>query len=545
MAENKNNIVNSSVSTYFTKNLQQVGFSTPTKAVLTTLKEAVDNSLDACEENGILPDVKIEIEKLGEGSSKGSDKIRIYVEDNGPGIPFESLTKAFGEFLTSSKATKFTASRGRQGLGLSSAIAYAQLTQVRGVLVKTKTKKDKKTHECIVEIDIKNNKGIIKNYKQIEYFKNTGTSVELLFDGKVQLNGEGGILTYLTGTSLVNPHLSLEYKLLDEEKIRLDRVSDVCRVVPPPTEPHPHTLKIGEFISHGHQFQDIKVKDWLKKGFSRVGDSDIRSLEKLELKSILSKKLESLSDLDYKELYKGIQNIKLLPPSTKSVVSMGEESLSKSIKRLGDVDFFAVVTRKPTICDFKPIQVEVAMARLTNLNSSTDDPVKLLRFSNFVPLQFEKAACVTTQAVESVNWKAYGLAQPKDSLPQGPYVLAISIVSPFMKFKNASKETIDGGDELLEEIRLALIQVGQRLSKHIKAEQKSQDLQAKIKHIEQFVPIIIKSLINIGNEKESRKKKLELGLRKILGKDTEEAKNELEKAENMLDKHKEKMNYEK
>src|SRR5512147_2671022 len=86
-------ITTSSTAEYFSKNLQQVGFSSQTKAVLTTLKEAVDNSLDACEEAGILPDLSIEVEKVGVGSLKNSDQIRVRVVDNGPGIPADEVAK--------------------------------------------------------------------------------------------------------------------------------------------------------------------------------------------------------------------------------------------------------------------------------------------------------------------------------------------------------------------------------------------------------------------------------------------------------------------
>src|SRR4051812_19349649 len=98
-----NKITTSSTAEYFSKNLQQVGFSSQTKAVLTTLKEAVDNALDACEEDGILPEVWVYVEKAGSGSLKNSDQIRIRVEDNGPGIEAEDITKVFGEYLASSK----------------------------------------------------------------------------------------------------------------------------------------------------------------------------------------------------------------------------------------------------------------------------------------------------------------------------------------------------------------------------------------------------------------------------------------------------------
>src|SRR3954470_10390355 len=102
-ASGKNNITTSSTAEYFSKNLQQVGFSSQTKAVLTTLKEAVDNALDACEEDGILPEVHVEVEKVGSGSIRNSDQIRIKVIDNGPGISEEDVTKVFGEYLASSK----------------------------------------------------------------------------------------------------------------------------------------------------------------------------------------------------------------------------------------------------------------------------------------------------------------------------------------------------------------------------------------------------------------------------------------------------------
>src|ERR1700728_2290481 len=90
-------ITSSSTAEYFAKNLQQVGFSSPAKAVLTTLKEAVDNSLDACEEAEILPEISLSIKKVGAGASRNTDLVEIVVEDNGPGLDVEDLPKVFGE----------------------------------------------------------------------------------------------------------------------------------------------------------------------------------------------------------------------------------------------------------------------------------------------------------------------------------------------------------------------------------------------------------------------------------------------------------------
>ena len=533
-------ITTSSTAEYFSKNLQQVGFSSQIKATLTTLKEAVDNALDACEEHGILPEVSVTLEKVGVGSLKNSDQIRIRVEDNGPGIDPEDVPKVFGEYLASSKFGRGRCSRGQQGIGISAATTWAQLTSATGAKVVTKTKAMRKAMSCVVEVDIKHNKGSVKNRETIDWDRPNGTSVEFLIDGRVQLNGEAGLLSYLSGTTLVNPHLTLHYKLPDLEAQTVSRVSTTIPEVPEATDPHPHTMKLGEFIAHSHLFGRVKTSAWLKRGFSRVTDSTIAELVKGGTKKgLLEKNVDALGDVEFKGLFTAIQNLPLLAPSTKSVLTIGEDALAKSIKRLGAVDFFSVVTRKPTICDFKPVEVEVAIARLEEKSNESDDPVQVIRFANRVPLQFDKSACAIVQAITSVNWRAYGLGQPKDSLPQGPYIIAVSVVSPFIKFKNASKETVDASDDLVEEIRRALIQAGQRLSKHIRREAKANELEEKIKHIEQFCPILVEGLCRITNAPDSRKKKAEEGLTKLLGRDAHVTQKELEKAHAILEAQKE------
>lgn len=528
-------ITKSSTAEYFSKNLQQVGFSSPTKAVLTTLKEAVDNSLDACENTGILPELEITVEKLGAGSTKNADLIRIVVEDNGPGIEPEDLAKVFGEYLASSKFGRGQCTRGQQGIGISAATTWAQMTNAKGVIVTSKTKGMRKAIRAQVDVDIKSNMGSVKNKESVEWNKSHGTRVEFAMDGRIQLNGDGGLLTYVEGTILVNPHLTVRYKLGENDWVSVERVSNASPEIPDATLPHPHTFKLGEFITHASLFGKVSLSKFLKTGFSRISDASIQDFVKAGMpKSLVEKSVSALSEEDFKKVFTAIQNTELMAPSTRSVLTVGEESLSKSIQRLGEIDFFAVVTRKPRICDFKPVVVEVALARFKDRNQESDSPVTLLRFANRVPLQFDKGGCAITWAIQSVNWKAYGLSQPKDSLPQGPYVFAVSVVSPFIKFKNASKETIDASDDLVGEIRLALIQAGQKLSRHIKKEVKEADLERKLAHIEQFGPILVEGLARIVKAPESRKRKAEEGLRKLLGRESQEAIADLEEAESKL-----------
>ena len=529
-------ITTSSTAEYFSKNLQQVGFSSPTKAVLTTVKEAMDNSLDACEDHGIFPEIKIVIEKLGNGTMKNTDKLRILVEDNGPGIPPEDIAKVFGEYLASSKFGRGRCSRGQQGIGISAATTWALQTTATPVRVITKTSDQRKAISCGIEVDLKNNKGLTRDKQAIDWDRPHGTSVEFIIEGRVQLNGEAGLLSYLRGNVLVNPHMALTYVLPEVGTATYERVTSVVPEVPDAIEPHPHTMKLGEFISHARLFGRTKLQTWLKTGFSRMGDKVISDLWKAQglARNLLDKGVEQIKDEDLKKIYAAVQATQLMAPSTQSVVSIGEDALSLSVERLGEIDFFAVSTRKPTICDFKPIQVEVAIARVKGA-SDHDDPVQVLRFANRVPLQFDKASCAIVKALTTVNWRSYGLKQPKDAIPSGPYIFAVSVVSPFIKFKNASKETIDASDELVEEIRKALMQAGQRLSRHLSRENKAADLEEKILHLEKFGPVLVDTLVRITKSSEKRKAAAYAGLKKILGRDTEDAQSKLQSAETKLD----------
>ncbi|MCO5113721.1 MAG: DNA topoisomerase VI subunit B [Bdellovibrionaceae bacterium] len=527
-------ITSSSTAEYFAKNLQQVGFSSATKAVLTTLKETVDNSLDACEDHKILPELKIEIEKIGTGGSKSADLIRIMVEDNGPGLSPEDLPRVFGEYLASSKFGRGRCSRGQQGIGISAATTWAQLTNAAGAKVLSKTKNMRKAIEMRIDVDIKSNKGLVKDKKTVDWDKDHGLRVEFVIDGRLQLNGDGGILTYLEGTSLVNPHLKLHYKINDDIDVNVDRVTEDVPVAPPATLPHPHTMKLGEFMTHAHLFGNVNLQKFLKTGFSRVTDSTLSDFVKNGMpKKFLAQPISKTSESEFKDIFKAIQETELPNPTTRSVLTIGEEALANSIQRLGAIDFFSIVTRKPKICDFKPVVVEVAIARFLD-RGKEDESIQLLRFANRVPLQFDKAGCAITKAVESVNWRSYGLNQSKNNLPLGPYIFAISVTSPFIKFKNASKETIDSSDELVEEIRRALMQTGQKLSRHIRREAKAADLERKLQHIEKFGPILVRGLVQIVGAADKRRDKATEGLEKILGRDTNVAEKELEVAESRL-----------
>ncbi|HEB37778.1 MAG TPA: DNA topoisomerase VI subunit B, partial [Thermoplasmatales archaeon] len=112
-----------SVAEFFERNKHILGFGNPTRAIVTAVKEAVDNSLDACEDARIPPDIVVEIR---EGEREG--ECLIAVEDNGPGIVEKHIPPIFGKLLYGSRFHAIRQSRGQQGIGISAVVLYGQLS---------------------------------------------------------------------------------------------------------------------------------------------------------------------------------------------------------------------------------------------------------------------------------------------------------------------------------------------------------------------------------------------------------------------------------
>src|SRR5881397_4097456 len=132
-----------SVSEFFTKNRHLLGFDNPRKALLTCVKEAVDNALDACEEAGILPQVVVKLEVVSNGEPplppSQASRFRITVTDYGPGIVRQQIPRIFAKLLYGSKFHRLRMSRGQQGIGISVAGMYGQLTTGKSVQIISRT----------------------------------------------------------------------------------------------------------------------------------------------------------------------------------------------------------------------------------------------------------------------------------------------------------------------------------------------------------------------------------------------------------------------
>jgi len=152
-----------SVSEFFLKNRHLLGFDNTRKALLTTVKEAVDNALDACEEAGIVPDVMVDIRQIGD------DRFTISVTDNGPGIVRDQIPKIFAKLLYGSKFHRLRMSRGQQGIGISAAGMYGQLTTGSATKILSRTASGRKAHYIEVQIDTRQNKPAIIKDEEVDW----------------------------------------------------------------------------------------------------------------------------------------------------------------------------------------------------------------------------------------------------------------------------------------------------------------------------------------------------------------------------------------
>ena len=182
------------VSEFFSKNRHLLGFDNLSKALLTTVREAVDNALDACEEAGLLPEIMVKIEE------KAENRFLVSIEDNGPGIVKNQLPKIFAKLLYGSKFHRIKQSRGQQGIGISAAVMYGQMTTGRAALVISKTGKNKPAHCMTLQIDTQRNQPQVVEDIIIEDEhwdnKSSGTRIVIELEASYK-GGRHGVSAYL------------------------------------------------------------------------------------------------------------------------------------------------------------------------------------------------------------------------------------------------------------------------------------------------------------------------------------------------------------
>jgi len=496
-----------SVAEFFTKNRHLLGFDSPLKALLTAVKEAVDNSLDACEEAGILPEISVEITPTGE------NRFLMAVEDNGPGIVQDQVGKVFGKLLYGSKFHKLSQSRGQQGIGISAAGMYGQLTTGKPVRILSSTGPRAAKHEFLLSIDTARNKPDIHDSKVADWEKKTGTRVEIEMEARYQ-KGLRSVDMYLKQTAIANPHLTLHYTDPGGEKVTYERNTRELPAEAIEIKPHPHGVELGRLIAMLKDTPARSLSGFLRDEFTRTGAKVVDEICK---KAGLSPKAYAsrIAREEAAALHKAIQETRISAPPTNCLSPIGEELVLKGLKKEIEADFYYAVQRPAAVYRGNPFQIEVGIAYgkpggvglevtetgrikkrkdvapvTEDLVGAADEPIRVLRFANRVPLLHQQSACAITKAVIQTNWRGYGLQQPRGALPIGPMVVLVHIASVWVPFTSESKEAIAAYDEILKELRLGLQECGRKLGTYVRKGKRLKSEYEKRSHIEKYIPHI-------------------------------------------------------
>jgi len=489
-----------SVSEFFEKNKHLLGFDNPTKALMMCVKEAVDNSLDACEEAGIVPDLIVKVKAVKE------DVYRISIQDNGPGIVKEQLPKIFGKLLYGSKFHRMKQSRGQQGIGISASVLYSQLTTGKPAFIWSKTESGKKVNYLEMHINtMKNEPEIVKE----ETLENTiitehGTKIEMEVVGRYRKSQ--GVDDYLKQTSIANPCARIVYHAPDGTKMTFPRSTNELPKEPKEIKPHPYGMEFGILSRMLINSKSKTLSSFLINEFSSTGATSANEICKVA-KIDKNKKPQTLARGEVENILNAMQKVKLQRPPTDCLSPIGEAEIERSLKKeYPDAEFIAAVTREPTVYKGNPFQIEIAIVYSSEFKS--DSSVEILRLANRVPLMYQAGAGATVEALRDTDWKRYGLSKSGNSLPSGPAIIMVHMVSVWVPFISESKEAIAPYPEIVKEMKLALQDAGRKLSRYLSGKRRSGEHKRRLQIFERYAPEVAEALHKLTGkpEKELAKK---------------------------------------
>lgn len=494
MAKNQKQVA---ISEFFEKNKHFLGFDSLTRSLITAVKEAVDNSLDACEEARILPEVRIQITKIDDKKNI----VELKSEDNGPGIPQRSIEKVFGQLLFGSRFHAIRQSRGQQGIGITGVVMYSQLTTGRKTHVRSKIATEASAAIVDIGLDTRKNKATKSNETREIWeledgsFKEHGLEITTRMKAKYQ-KGRQSVYQYLRMTSIVNPHADITFTDPEGQVHHWARVTERLPTKVESIKPHPHGIHLGTLQRMCNESTDSRMTVFLRNNFS--GMSTRAAKELLQVAEISEKaKPKSLKPEQYRALLEAFQGerllnnkpVKLLNPPTNCLSPIEELLIKKGLSKTIDSRFVTTMTRAPTVTQGNPYQVEVGL--IFGEGMLADKPVEVLRFANRVPLMYQQGGCLLTKAIESVDWRQYGLDQAGGrGVPKGPAAILVHLASTNVQFTSEAKEALADNSEVMDETRKALLEMGRGLRKHLEKKKKMAKTQEKFELVNDIIPAI-------------------------------------------------------
>ncbi len=478
-----------SIAKFFEKNKHILGFNNPTQSLITAVKEAVDNALDACEQAAILPEVVVSLEKVD------ADELRVIVTDNGPGVVEEQVPHVFGRLLYGSRFGSGQQSRGQQGIGISAAIMYGQLTTGRSAVITSTIGAEEPAYRFVLKLDTQANRGVV-HHKETFIWRDEegvemehGTAIEMVLKARYREKSPS-VQEYLRATAIVNPHANITFTDPSGETTRYPRVTETQPQTTKKVKPHPHGVELGELLEMLHATESSKLDHFLRSEFSRVTTRVVKGvLEKTYLEG--ATRPADMTRLEVKRLLNGFANTKLMAPPTDCLSPIGELLIKKGLRSVLEqtrAEFYTQPTsRAPSVFAGTPFLVEVGM--VYGGTQPRDQPVQILRFANRVPLLYQQGACVITKSVQGLDWRRYGLEQRGGKgTPIGPAIILVHVASTNVPFTSEAKEAIANIGEIQEEIKRALRANANQLRRHLGKQERRKKMADKFALVQKVLP---------------------------------------------------------
>ncbi len=450
------------------------------RATYTIVRELIENSLDACETHGILPDVHV---RLSSGDRRNVYTIR--VEDNGCGVPKEYIPSAFGRVLFGSKYV-LRQTRGTFGLGGKMAILYGQITTHSSVRILTSTGGPNK-YFCELMIDIQHNKPILKR-GGIKALPNPtywhGTVIEFSFQGDYP-RAKSRIIEYLKQTAIILPYANITFIDPDGVIYKFERVTSEMPRPPQEVRPHPHGVDVELMKRLIKRTRAKTLLEFIASSFHRVG-------RRIALKFLRHAKMDPYRDprsLNSDELVKLVNSMRsfndFLPPDASCLSPIGPKLLEQGIMKELNPEFVVAIQRKPSAYSGHPFIVEAAIAYGGGVPPpSRPGEINLYRYANKIPLLYDAHSDVSMKIIRSIKWSRY-----KIDLSM-PIAFFVHIVSTKVPYKTVGKEYIADRPEIAYEIEWALKACARKLRMYLTRKERRAAIKRRVSVMEKYLPKI-------------------------------------------------------
>jgi DNA topoisomerase-6 subunit B len=501
-----------SAADFFYRNRDIAGFTNPARAIFSSIRELIENSLDAADSVSIPPDIYIRLsyedeekfeselasekkteeeedEEVAETFETGTYKL--HIEDNGSGVPARHMPSAFGQVLFGSKY-KLKQARGTFGLGGTMALLYGQITTHKPAQVISGTG-GAKFYFYKLMVDIQRNRPIIMDRK-ILFNKEgwRGTVVDFTLEADYS-KAMPRIIEYLKQTGLVNPYANITFIDPKGRLYRFTRVTTTMPPLPKETKPHPYGVDV-ETIQRLMRITPCRnMVDFMRYHFHRVGEKTAHRF--LEFAGI--SKTRDPRKLKPEEIVRLVHMMKrfdgFLAPDASCLSPLGEDLLKAGILKELQPDFIAVCQRPPATYSGHPFIVEAAVAYGGDIPKRND--FVLYRFANRIPLLYDEASDVSWKIIKSMNWRRYKVS------PDLPIAILVHLCSTKIPYKTVGKEFIADRPEVKKEILNAIREAARQLQHFLTKQEHVERERKRLSTFSKYLPKIAQFSTSLAEKK--------------------------------------------